>query len=260
MRINPLKLLALVIFLGGCATNPYADFYSANSRMVTRSADSGSSPPLIVPFSGQENLSEIGKMYLRKGYTPIGHSAFEAAEISETDLLEQATKVGADVVLTDTTYLRTNSGTIPLTLPTTQTTYHSGSLYGGLSGSYSGTSTSYGSQTTYIPYQNNRYSYYAEYWAKAAPPKFGIRYAPVSPEARLMIGSNKGVTVTIVVENSPAFLSDVLEGDVILALDKNVVRTPEDLKEIFATVAAGQVIDVELFRNGVYISKTITLR
>ena len=49
------------------------------------------------------------------------------------------------------------SGTIPITTPTTQTTYHSGNVnaYGGgynSYGNYSGTSTTHGSQTTYYNY------------------------------------------------------------------------------------------------------------
>jgi hypothetical protein len=108
------------------------------------------------------------------GYSLLGYSGFNTTRASNRQALDQAAKVGADVVIVYKTYTDSLSGSIPMTLPDTQTssTYISGSGYSsrGSPVSFSGTAftTQYGTKTTYIPYRERYYDYYASYWTKTS--------------------------------------------------------------------------------------------
>jgi hypothetical protein len=110
---------------------------------------------------------------LEAGYLLIGVSSFNAGEdVSENGALEQAKRIHADTVIIYRHYTNTLSGMMPLTVPNTQTgtAYHSGTIYdsGGGSAYYSGSSqiTTYGTSTTYVPYNVARYDYFATYWVR----------------------------------------------------------------------------------------------
>ena len=69
-----------------------------------------------------------------------------------------AKNIGADILITSRNFDRNVSGTINMELPDTQTSYHSGNYYGNSGfGSYSGTSTTYGTKSHSIPYSVDRY-------------------------------------------------------------------------------------------------------
>lgn len=149
MRRSMSALLLLPLVCIGCA-NGFKEYYQGDKfRLVTSCTVVTSQPP---------DTRRIGTA-----------SFVSAAREGERHALSAAKSVGADYVMWAKEYQTTtsSSGVIPNTVPTTTTTYHSGNIYGGWdSYSYSGTSTTYGSETHYIPYTKiyHWFKYTAEFF------------------------------------------------------------------------------------------------
>jgi hypothetical protein len=255
-----LFLLPLIMFFTGC-TNFYSKFYVdhtgglgvlGNPRIIAPSGE----PKLIQGSNVETDCLKMSE----NGYILIGESRFGTVSINQNMAVEQAKKVYADTVIVYSQYSNTISGIVPLTVPNTQTTYHSGSIYGsgGVSANYSGSSTTYGTQTTYIPYAETIYDYYATYWAKAKPMSLGINFGNLTDELRRKAESNKGVYITAVVKDSPAFNADLLRGDIIRKLNDTEVIDEVHFGKIIAE-NKGQQIKLEIFRDGKTIIKQIQL-
>lgn len=255
-----LFLLPLFFIFSGC-TNPYSSSYTNLTKWV----DTLSNPSVIVP-TGKANLIQGSNLendntrMLENGYLLLGISSFNAGTTSQNLAIQHAKKIHARTIIVYSQYTNTLSGSMPLTVPDTQTSYHSGNIYGSGGGfaNYSGSSTTYGTRTTYMPYHVRRYDYYATFWIKAKPASLGIHFNDLTNELRRKVESNKGVCITVVVKNSPAFNADLLGGDIIQKCNNiDVVHACH-----FANLIAGnngKQIELEIFRNGKTIVKQIQL-
>ena len=185
------------------------------------------------------------------GYVMIGYSSFNAGEVDENEAISQAKKVHASVVYIYTNYTNTNSGAMPLTLPSTTTsttTFNSGTAY----------TTTRGTSTTYIPYHTRRYDYVATYWVKINPKKIllGTRIADLTTEARQEIGSNKGMMVVAVINGSPAFDADIIRGDILRKIGDIDIYNGETYTEALERYK-GQSVTVLISRKGTNIEKKV---
>lgn len=276
MRKLFIALLFLIFCVGCATTNPFYQFYQDQ----TGGADITTIPIVILPsgepkiYSGSNAESDSQKM-IEEGYWLLGHSSFNAGNVSERQLIAKAKDVKAEAVIFYSQYTNTVSGSIPLTLPDNKTittnnsgtAFGSGNIYGyggsayySGTGSYYGTSntTVYGTKTTYIPYSQNRYDYLATYWIRMKKPILGAYANDLSSEMREKIGSNKGVIISAVVRQSPAFMADILRGDIIKKVNDleiiDAVTFHESLPQF-----AGQTVSIEIFRDGKNIIKEIKL-
>ena len=261
-----MRILALLTLtcLGGCA-NPFATFYTdtAGGIDVTTSDRVILSDEPPKAYAGNDIEADRQTM-LQNGYTMVGYSHFNAANATETQMLGQAKKVSAEIVVYYSEYTNTVSGSVPLTLPTTQTstTNMQGTAYGsGGWATMSGTAitTTTGSQTTYIPYSTNRYDFSATYWVKLRPMALGVHFEDLTPETRKRIGSNKGVFITTVINDSPAFMADFFPGDIVKSLNGRDVVNQQDFTTRIGAVA-GQKVEIQLLRDDGLITKTVQLR
>lgn len=258
-----LILLSTAFVIQGCAA-PYSKYYydktggvdiTTNPRVII----SKSEPKL---YRGNDQEKDVQSM-LENGYGMVGYSSFNGGNIDENGALLQAKKIHASVVIIYSKYTNTVSSVMPLTLPDTQTS--TTTLYGNAYGSggyanYSGTATTttYGSETTYIPYSVNRYDHLATYWIKLKPLILGVQVKELTPEARNEMQSNKGVLVIVVTKGSPAFHSDLLEGDIIKKVDDiDIYDGPELVKQV--SEHAGQKVIFTIYRNGVILKKEVQL-
>jgi membrane-associated protease RseP (regulator of RpoE activity) len=276
-------LLPLLLFLGGCG-NPCSTFYTdfTGGKSVLEN------PDVIIPTGEPKliqgsNIEKDIKRMLEDGYLFLGKSEFEEGEsyqyayqyilqhrdsvnvwgkkyITSHDAFIHAKKIHADTVIVYSQYAHTVSGSMPMTVPNMQTSYDSGTIYGSGGGfaNYSGSSTTYGSTTTYIPYQIRRYDYLATYWVKIKPPRLGIYFEDLTDELRKKIESNKGVYITVVIKDSPAFNADLLSGDVIRKLNDTEVIDRTHFGKLLAE-NKGQQITLEIFRNDKTIIKQLQL-
>ncbi len=252
-------LYILLFVVSGC--NPYAQFYHDLSGGVNVLEN----PNFIIPTNkpklvqGSDTEKDTLRM-MEEGYVLLGVSSFNAGNVNQRGAANHAAKVHADTVIVYNSYTGTVSGSMPLTMPNTQSSYHSGSIYGSGGGfaTYSGTSTTYGTQTTYIPYNVNRYDYYATFWIKKKQMTLGIYFDNLTDELRRKIESNKGVYISVVVKKSPAFENDLLAGDIIRKINNIEITDREHFPSILKE-NKGQEIDIEIFRNDKTIVKTIQL-
>lgn len=256
------RLLFLACLLAGC-TNGYEQFYRPNSGLAN-------SPLHAVPFSGEPKLAASGgdakrdvrEMY-EQGYVLVGVSDFVGPAANQAGATAQAKKVGAAIVLISSKYRNTVSGAMPLTLPTATTSYSSGNVNtfgsgGFATGNYSGTTTTYGTQTTYIPYSVDKYEQVALYFAPLERAGFGVMLDPLTDGQRRELESNQGVQITVVRNGSPAFRADVLPGDLLLMVGTNPTYDVQSALRALVS-AAGTDTTVVLSRNGRKLTKPISI-
>jgi hypothetical protein len=250
--------------LGGCI-NPYAQFYidQTGGKDITQE-------PSIITSTGEPKLIQgvdvdaDTKRMLENSYSLIGFSSFNAASVNQQSAVAQAKRVHAETVIVYSHYTNTLQGVMPITTPDTQTynTYNSGTIYGSGGGyaNYSGSSygTSYGTKTTYMPYAIARYDYFASFWVKIRP-ALGIYFDDLTDELRKRMESNKGAYITIVVKNSPAFVNDLLPGDVIRRVNNTEIIDKEHLRNVIGN-EKGNEIEIQIDRNGQTVTKHIRLQ
>lgn len=262
IQMRVLSALMLCVGLVACATNDYQQFYKpyadAKTLSDVRLLGQGESPTVY----SSTDLKRDVKILRSKGFVSIGYSAFNGAIGSEDQLIDQARDVGALVVLVNSNYTDTQTTTVPLFLPNISTTYSSGSVYGsgGYAG-YSGSSTTYGNTVVPLTSQQQRYDQTAIYFIKSTHKlKFGIYVVDLAPEIRTALERNTGALVDVVVENSPAFVANILPGDILIELDSSQVRNAEHALDLMklATPTSGTCI-LKILRNGAEKNVTVQL-
>jgi hypothetical protein len=257
----------LALSLVGCASG-YKQFYRASASPTQEELVSFRvAPPPAVPIVERAqpgNAQMILDAYAKRGYVMIGNSMFNTGRAeSDAAAVGQAQAVGADLVLIlNPKYTGSVTTSIPITTPTTSTSYSSGSATaygaGGPVTAYgTGTTTTYGSTTTYIPMTINRSDYGAVYFVKM---KFNLGIFPrdLNDSERQEMQTNKGAVVRLVVDGTPAFDADVLVGDAVVALDGLPVPGGAALNSMLKE-RRGKLIALTLVRHGQRIEKIIQL-
>jgi hypothetical protein len=235
--------------LAGCA-NPYADFYHSTIDTKTLKSYVPSSAPLVI-YTTNDFRKDTDALILRS-FAPIGNSSFNAGSnaASERQLRSQAEAVHAQVVLISSHYTHMVTGAVPLVLPQTSTTYVSGSFG-------TATATTYGTETTMMPYSVQRSDFGAVYFVKVRQ-RVGIIAAPLDEVTRKRIDTNSGVSVRLVVEGSPAFVADIFPGDILLSINSDRVQSTEQYVQLL-NQHEGQTATLHLNRDGHAIDKTIRI-
>lgn len=248
-----------VILLGlcSCVTNDFATFY--RDATIHQPSDLRAR---IVPFAGQAEISNrnnperVGKEMHREGFMLLGFSEFSGGNPTKAQLLAQAKKVGAERVVYFSSYERTETGVMPYFTynpgQNSQTTFS-----GTVNGSGGNSSYFYGNANTYspgsltstpIPYNRDIYMHAASFWARVKPGVLGAVLDPLPDSKRQELERNTGVYVRIVVNNSPAFRANLLEGDIITAINGTEVYGPSEAIKTFQSLA-GEEVTVRVLRG-----------
>ena len=102
--------------------------------------------------------------------------------------------------------------------------------------------------TNYVPYNIDRYSYVAMFYRKRSF-VFGANWVPLDANQRQQLQRNTGVVIVTVVDGTPAFLANILPGDILLTIDGEQITTDQNFRA--QTVArAGKKVSIGLLRNG----------
>lgn len=90
----------------------------------------------------------------------------------------------------------------------------------------------------------------------------GVRIEEVDEDLAKAVGLDKpkGILIQQVMEDGAASKEDILEGDIILDVDGKEVNKPNELQSLVASKRAGDVIKLNIFRNGESIQRNITLK
>ncbi len=269
MMLRAIHLILFVSFgtiILGCVSG-YQTFYIPTPGATPEAIKSSRlSPPPASPVV--EKYAFVGNdlihSYARKGYSLIGYSQFSSGrQERDYNAVAQGVAVGADLVLiSNPRFERTNTAVVPITSPTTSTSYSSDSanIYGpGGSATVSGSSTTtrYGSNTNYIPVSVNVNTYTATYFIKAKY-RLGVKFRDLNQSERLSLGRNTGAVVSVLIEDTPAFYADVLEGDVFEMVNNEKVLSSKQVLQQFARLK-GHEVSVVINRNGTLITKKIAL-
>lgn len=269
MRRRCTRLLSVlsVVLMTGCA-NGYKQFYTPNQTISQQDlAERRQAPPPVDPIVVHANLSqakETVESYVKSGYSVIGSSMFNSGDsVQERGAVDQARAVGADLVIVYYPKITgTQTSAIPITTPSTSTTYSTGTATaygaGGPVTAYgSGTSTTYGSSTTWVPITVTRADYGAVYMAKLRV-KLGAFFRDLNDSERQVLQSNKGAAIVFLVDNSPAFNADFLVGDFVLAIDGVPVINAQSLLSSLKTLG-GKTVTFTLMRQGKRLDKVVHL-
>lgn len=253
------------LLLAACASG-YSSFYTPATYATPEAiASYRAAPPPATPLLERlapGNPEVILAAYAKRGYVMIGHSTFTSGtNESEASAVKQGVTVGADLVLVlNPQYTGSVTTNIPLTTPTTTTSHTTGSATaygpGGTVNAYgNATTTTYGSNTTYIPMTVHRSEYGAVYFIKQRF-NLGALVRDLNDVERQELQTNQGVVVLTTVDDTPAFRADILPGDVIIALDGTKVPNQENFVKM-TEERRGKLVTVSLVRNAQQLEKSV---
>lgn len=260
IRLSAITSLACA--LSACA-NGYADFYhQVAPTNIVLSVRDGTPPAQPEVMRGSYPVKDAVQEMARKGYGVLGYSSYNGPRGSVQDAVAQGKQVGADIVMIfDPRYAGSTTSSIPITTPTTQTTYSSGTATaygpgGPVTAFGTGTSTTYGSTTNYVPFTVNRYDFVAVYLFKEHI-LIGFNAAPLTDAERQLVQSNSGERVVTVVDGSPAFNANILPGDILLSYDGHPFDAESRAFHDYEESKRGQTITLVIYRNGQTLTKQV---
>lgn len=214
--------------------------------------------PEQLPSKGNFD-ADIDAMWQR-GFAPIGYTYFNASNSKTKDGLRLAKKMKARYVVVGTQYTGTQSASIPISTPTSSTTTNSGnvSVYGSGGtghGTYSGTSTTYGTQTTYAPISVDRFDKFGIYFKEMPKKGIGVMFRELTPDEVRVLETRRAFVIQSVRDGSPAYNSDMLPGDTILSVNGQ----PADEANWRSATKTAEAVHLKFLRNGTERQVTIPL-
>ncbi len=218
-----LLLPLFALFLTGCQSNKYEEYYSILADNDYLRVDE---PAKLIELA---EASQISKLQATGDYILIGTSSFYDLWVPRTFALNCAKKHGACLVVLSYQKGETKEGSVTMNVPTSQTTYHHGTVYGsyGNYANFHGSSTTYGSTPVTINYQNTYYQQTAYFFGKRKNKNsYGVYFQ--LPE-NIPGNTDKKIRVSIVVANSQAAQRGIKPGDVVTSINRKSIKTNEDV-------------------------------
>ena len=221
----------IVLLLGfGCSCES-ANLYEENYSVISNEGFIPSKEePKLIELIDTKQLKELSR---NDDYVLIGQSEFRDSYISRTFAIDCAKKHGAVLVAVGLGEGETIEYDSVAFMPTSSTTYHSGSIYNnssiGNNYSYYGTSTTYGS--TPITVKNHKTYYYqvGYFFAKRKnKSSFGVYFK--LPED---IPGNKDTAVRIlsVTKGSQAEKLGIKKNDIVKSINGKAITSPDDIMQ-----------------------------
>lgn len=259
-RFEILKLSCGLLFVltSGCV-NPYKNNYLSTLQKwpgaVSDSILKPAGPPRLLTSA---NMKKDAQAMLETGFVLMGRAKFRNEQLDENLALQQAQAIGAWVVLVSDKYVGTETQSVPIadwTPDQTTTTTEDVQVQRDpnkppVDIQRQVTQTTPGQlQISYVPENVDYYDYSATFWGKTKPSLMGVLVQPLSADLKQTYQTNKGVVVKIVIQKSPAYNANVLEGDVLMSLAGEDIETPDQFFDILSR-HAGQSVALNLFRNG----------
>ena len=249
--------IAALAFSQPVSANDWEKFYRP-LPWATATVPSTAAEPQVVPSSGDAD-QDVEAMW-RNGFAPIGVSNFNSPNSKTSDAIRFGRKLKAAYVMLNTRLESSRTSAIPWTSPTTSTSITSGSATvqgpGGFgTGTYSGTTTTQGSQTTYIPITVNRFEKIAVYFGAAPKVGLGVLTRDLNQEEVTRLETRRAIAVRFIRDGSPAYVSDILPGDIITHIDGKVF----DSSALEAAFAANKPFRVTVVRKDASKELTVSI-
>ena len=229
MKVIILVFIALILF--GC-TSGYKKFYHQN-------VDARISPDVELLQPGQEpkvfrtdNFENDIKALQEKHYIVIGYSSFNGSLEDTKNAAAQAKVIGATIVLTNSEYTDTQTTNSAIIIPNTQTTY-------------------YGDTVVPFTTHQRRFDQNAVYLVRSTKKfRYGISIADLNTEKRAEIERNTGVLIDMVFEDTPAFYSNVIAGDILISVDGQNIINVEHAEDILKYSGNSEYSILKVIRKG----------
>lgn len=256
-----LVILTITIYYG-CVPNFFSEYYESKITPVDRRdlsinktlrfLEVGETPKIIV----SDNLSQDHYSALSKGYRLIGVSAFNAVFTSHEGAIKQAEKVGAVLVLTGIGEKGIKNTTLYIPVETETTSTTEGNIK---NKRFTATTRSKETTSQAMNYAIERYDQYAYYYALMNKDKIKVGIIPtdLSQEVKAQIQRNTGISVYVVIEDTPAYMANILVNDIIIELNSEPIINSEDfIKKASNLDIASTGVTLKIIRNNQ--EKTIT--
>lgn len=220
--------ILFALLMTGCA-NGYKSFYTSNPTENLADLELLKTGQQPVLYESSRLDSDIEK-FMSKNFRVIGSSSFNGKMHTKEQLLEQATNIRATHVIYSSKFITNQIASTPIFTP---------NGFGGIN-------------STTITTQNMRYDQAAVYFAKSKHKlRFGIMADELTPELRKSLGTNKGVRIKIVAEDTPAFAANLFKDDVILKIDNKPIENMDDSGKILEAIPLDQeIITLSILRDG----------
>lgn len=242
-----LKLLVCLLpsLLASCAyQNAFETFYTPNKNLpIFNQATEQVLNPEIV-FCDRHSFDSNYYELLSRGFVKLGSSEFTYtygySDCSGSFAQEYAKRIGASIILLTDFFDSQETSVVPLSSPIF---LPNGKVI---------------DNTTYVP-QTLQRNYCLAYFFKKFPlDKFdlGIYFKPIAQEKKAEIGSNYGLELFAIVENSVAEKKGFLPGDILLEANGIPLRQNQDLLSILKDKQIKK-IKFKIRTNGKIVFRTI---
>ena len=246
-----MRAIAFALFMTFAATAAHANDWEKFYRPIEASGSliPATQEPEIITSAGDAE-QDLETMW-RRGFAPIGSSFFNSPNPKTGDALRIAKKPNTRYILLQTRLVSSSTSAVPLTMPNTTTSVTNGRASvngsgGYASGTYSGTTTTYGSQTTYLPITINRFDKMAVYFGEVPKRGLGVMTRELTSEEMALVDTRRAIVVRFVRDESPAYLADLLPGDILTQVNGE----PFDQAKLAQAAIPGNSIKIHLFRRG----------
>lgn len=146
--MRSVALILLAVLLNGCTTLGYKQFYSQTAPSKYPPTDS----VLVFQYANVDIKNVYDLLF--SDYLIIGRSSFNGPFENPEGSQSFAKSIGTDILITSSQFKETRTAIASVSTPSTSTTYISGYGSGGY---YSGSATTYGTQTHTYPIRVDRY-------------------------------------------------------------------------------------------------------
>jgi serine protease Do len=253
--------LLLCFLLVACAGSGQRKFYkeyvNIDELKEIETLAKGEEPTIVGSTDLQKDIAAARS----KGYIPIGGASFNGRPDSEDAIAKYAKSWGAVLVLVSSKFTNTETTTTPLLLPSTQTSTTTGTIFSSQgSATVSGSTTTHGTVAVPITTTERRFDQVTVYFVKSTRKvRFGLFVADLPMELRVQLERNTGALIENVAEGSPAFVANVIPGDVLVELNGVAVTSGRQALELMQRVPSGSKTCVlKVIRKGT--ERTIELR
>lgn len=237
MKIGYLLFIIFGFVSIGCSTNLTELYYRENiDASLLISVEKNIQKPLMVETN---DFTTAYNQLLTEGYILLGISVFKNTLDDEFNAFQLAREKGAGLVLRTTKFSHSeyNNFYIPLTTNSVTNTSMNGSFssriydngysyLGKVNTGFSGDAQSTTTSTQWVPVQYREDIYlqgFAFFVKNNSKYTFGAYYRDLNSDEQKRFSRNKGVVVTNVIKNSPAFNMNIFPGDVLLEYNEQVV-------------------------------------
>lgn len=245
--------IILALGLGGCAStrmdkqevpvdmnmaapksnNPYTESFTSRERPSIGLQPETGAPKM---YRGVVETADYQRM-LEDGYDMLGYSKFEANAIPPELAVEHARNLKADVVLVYSKLV----GNVPASVQIQQMRDRAKQK----APADTAAKDKAVGDVVATAEEQQRYAYFATYWAKLAPPLIGVHITSLLEQDRK---NEIGLNVLAVVKQSPAEKAAITHGDVLLRIGDVELNKPELLSQA-ARRYAGQTVELSYLRN-----------